>query len=208
MYRVQEGGGYLNAQLAHEIDFVRALFGEPVAVCADVRTSVPVRTLPDGEQLGVDADDTDALLLRMESGALVVLTCSVVGVHASGAQFEAFGRDGTIIARSPGTSSSTAGREDERLVFGAATDEGLRELPPSEREPRTRPDLPAGRFSSAAIRAFALMLEDWLPAFDGGDSRVADLYDGWAVQRIIDAARHSSAGAGWVELPATTRPAR
>jgi predicted dehydrogenase len=200
MYRVDEGGGYLNAQLAHDIDFVRALFGDPVAVCADVRTSVPTRTLPDGGVLDVDADDTDALVLRLSSGALAVVTCSVVGVHAAGAQFEAFGRNGTIIARSGGTSSSAAGRGDEVLLFGSAGEEGLRPLAPSDREPVSRPELPAGRFSSAAIRSFALMLEDWLPAFDGERSRAATLADGWAVQRIIEAARRSSDGAGWVEL--------
>lgn len=200
MYRLDQGGGYLNAQLAHEIDYVRALFGEVVAVCADVRTSVRTRTLEDGRALEVDADDTDALLLRLDSGAVAVLTCSVVGVHASGAQLEAFGSHGTIVSRSGGTSSTRAGRAGDEILMGSPGEEGLTPLPPSDRQPRSIPDLPEGRFRSTAIRAFALMLEDWLPAFRAEPSTVATLHDGWAVQRVIEAARASSDGAGWVEL--------
>jgi hypothetical protein len=126
-----------------------------------------------------------------------------MGIHASGAQFEAFGSDGTIIARSPGTSSSSSGREEAQLLYGSATDGGLRALAPSDREPRTQPVQSTGRFTASAIRAFAMMLEDWLPAFAAKPTRVADLYDGWAVQQIIDAARQSSDGAGWVDIEPT-----
>jgi hypothetical protein len=46
------------------------------------------------------------------------------------------------------------------------------------------------------------MLEDWLPAFSGAPTIAPTLRDGWRVQHIIDAARRSSAGDGWVELDA------
>ena len=43
------------------------------------------------------------------------------------------------------------------------------------------------------------MLEDWLPAFSGGSAAgVPTLTDGHRVQQIIDAARRSSDGDGWV----------
>ena len=41
-----EGGGYLMGMGSHDIDYVCALFGEPEAVCADVRTTVPARHTP------------------------------------------------------------------------------------------------------------------------------------------------------------------
>jgi predicted dehydrogenase len=200
IYHEDEGGGYLNAQMAHDIDFVRALFGDPVAVCADVRTSVPTRALPDGGVLEVTADDTDALVLRMATGGVVVLTCSVIGVHAAGAQLEVYGSGGSIVSMSSGMASSKVGRQEDVVLCGTPADQGLEPLPLSTREPRTRPVLEPGRFSSTAIRAFALMLEDWLPAFDGQESPVPTLWDGWAVQRIVDAAHESSDGAGWVAL--------
>ena len=59
--------------------------------------------------------------------------------------------------------------------------------------------LPARR-SASAIRALALMLEDWLPAFQGEPTVVPTLVDGHRVQRVVDAAHRSSAGGGWVTL--------
>jgi predicted dehydrogenase len=60
MYRRNEGGGYLNGQLSHEIDFIQTLFGRVVAVAADVRHSIDTVTTPAGE-IQVDADDTAGL---------------------------------------------------------------------------------------------------------------------------------------------------
>ena len=48
------------------------------------------------------------------------------------------------------------------------------------------------------VGATALMLEEWLPAFSGAPSPVASFRDGLRIQELIDAARASSAGAGWV----------
>jgi predicted dehydrogenase len=44
------------------------------------------------------------------------------------------------------------------------------------------------------------MLEDWLPAFSGGASPnpIPNFEDGLLVARVIEAARASAAGAGWV----------
>jgi hypothetical protein len=51
------------------------------------------------------------------------------------------------------------------------------------------------------ILAMALMLEDWLPAFSGAQTDVPSFRDGWLVQTVVEAARTSSAGAGWVDIP-------
>jgi hypothetical protein len=44
------------------------------------------------------------------------------------------------------------------------------------------------------------MLEDWLPAFSGEPTDAPTLPDGHRVQRVVDAARRSAAGEGWVTL--------
>lgn len=44
------------------------------------------------------------------------------------------------------------------------------------------------------------MLEDWKPAFAGGSAPTPTVRDGFNVQLVIDAARRSSAGAGWVDI--------
>jgi len=61
-------GGYLAGMLSHDIDWVCAMFGDPVDVCADVHTTVPKVTLADGTVMDVTADDTTTLIMRLASG--------------------------------------------------------------------------------------------------------------------------------------------
>lgn len=194
MYDRAQGGGYLAGMLVHDLDFVCSILGRPEAVCAEVRTSEPVRRLPDGETLDVTADDTAALLMRMESGVLAVLSISVMGAHADHYRLELFGSDGTIIG--DGDLRSTA------YSIGAATDDGLRPLPVSDRVPAHPENLPKG-LAGHASRAMALMLEDWLPAFDGAPSTTPTFSDGLLSLAIIDAAHRSSQGGGWEPVNVT-----
>jgi predicted dehydrogenase len=195
MYDLSEGGGYLNGLVAHDIDFVCSLFGRPEAVCADVRTSDPTRTLADGSTLAVTADDTSALLLRLEGGALAMISASVVGVHAHGAHLEVFGSRGSIVG-SLGARDGAGG-----LRAGTVDDDGLVDVEPDRRRPTNDSSIPT-RGASQLIRAMALMLEDWLPALSGRAAfqPIPSLSDGLLVQHVIEAARTSSAGAGWVGL--------
>lgn len=188
MYDREQGGGYLAGMLVHDLDFLCSLFGRPVSVCAEVRTSDPIRELPDGGTLTVSADDTAAVLMRMESGAAAVLSISVMGVHADHYRLELFGSDGTIIA--DGDLRSAA------YSFGAACDAGLSPLTVDAREPAHPERLPGG-LAGHASRAMALMLQDWLPAFDGAPSEAATFEDGLLSLAVIDAAHRSSEGGGW-----------
>jgi len=191
MYDRNQGGGYLAGMLVHDLDFVCSLLGEPESVCAEVRTSEPVRHLPDGQTIEVTADDTAALLLCMESGVVAVLSVSVIGAHADHYRLELFGSEGTIIG--DGTLRST----DYRI--GAASDDALTPLPISDREPAHPENLPHG-LAGHASRAMALMLEDWLPAFDGAPSAAPTFDDGLLSLAVIDAAHRSSEGGGWVAV--------
>ena len=195
MYDLAEGGGYLNGLVAHDIDFVCSLFGRPTAVCAEVRTAVPSRPLPEGGTLDVTADDTSALLLRLDSGALAVLTASVVGVHTAGAHLDVFGENGSIVG--PLGTRTDGGP----MRAGAVGDAGLTPVEPDPRLPAHDDTIPE-RGAAGMIRAMALMLEDWLPEVLGGVAAnpVPTLVDGLVVQQVIEAARRSAAGAGWVAL--------
>jgi predicted dehydrogenase len=190
MYRRQEGGGYLFGQMSHEIDFLRSLFGPVVAVCADVRHSLDRVATPAGD-IDVTADDTSAVLLRLEGGALAVLTNSAAGLGAGTNLFEAHGSNGTVaVNRFPtgaGSYVATVGGGDPRP------------LQPSSRRLASGIELPARR-SSGAVQAMGLLLEDWRPAFSGQVTNTPTIRDGWAVQQIIDTALRSSEGAGWVDL--------
>lgn len=195
MYDRDQGGGYLAGMLVHDLDFVCSLLGRPVSVCAEVRTSDPVRDLPDGETLDITADDTAVLLMRMESGVTAILSVSVIGAHADHYRLELFGSDGTIIG--DGDLRSTTYR------FGAAADDGLSQLHVDERQPAHPEQLPEG-LAGHAGRAMALMLEDWLPAFGGKPSAAATFEEGLLSLAVIDAAHRSAAGEGWVDVRTDT----
>jgi predicted dehydrogenase len=205
MYRLADGGGYLLGMASHDIDYLYCLFGVPEAVCADVRATIPVRTRADGSAFAADADDTASLLLRWASGVRASISLTTVGLHTgSRYRFEAFGSGGTA--------------EIDGTVFGGtvragrAGEDGLRELALSDAAVSVPSAIPATGRRSAPIRALALMLEQWLPSVRGlagagtgaaGGGRglapsVPTLRDGLVVQRVIDAARRSSDGAGWV----------
>src|ERR1700722_5022713 len=208
MYRLADGGGYLLGMASHDIDYLYCLFGLPEAVCADVHATIPTRTRADGSEFTADADDTASLLLRWSSGVRASISLTTVGLHTgSRYRFEAFGSGGTA--------------EIDGTVFGGTVragrtgEEGLRELALSDAAVSDPSAIPATGRRSAPIRALALMLEQWLPSVRGsaapatptGDGSgagpsVPTLRDGLAVQRVIDAARLSSDGAGWVSLPA------
>jgi predicted dehydrogenase len=194
MYDRDQGGGYLAGMLVHDLDFLCSLLGRPESVCAEVRTSDPVRELPDGETLRITADDTAALLMRMESGLTAILSVSVIGAHADHYRLELFGADGTIIG--DGDLRSTA------YLAGAAADDGLSPLAVTDREPAHPEHLSEG-LAGHASRAMALMLEDWLPAFDGEPSTVATFDDGLLSLAVIDAAHRSAEGSGWEPVHAT-----
>ena len=129
------------------------MFGEPTAICADVRTSISEVTLRDGTRLPVTADDTSVLLLRMASGALVELSSSVV-------------------AHTPRDGASKSSAPKERRGYQRTR----RQQPahrPRRRLPRTsRPGIAerevlsgalfADRGATVSVKAQTLMLEDWL----------------------------------------------
>jgi predicted dehydrogenase len=194
MYRRAEGGGYLMGMGSHDIDYICALFGEPEAVCADVRTTVKERTRPDGSTLGVDADDTSVLLMRMRNGMLVNIITTAVAFQRNFRAFEAFGSEGSLVM-----DGLLMGEEEVAVQAGSITQDSAIVVPSSDRKPASGIEPPKRR-AAGAIVSLALMLEDWLPALSGGSTVAPSLHDGHRVQRVVDAARRSSEGGGWVAL--------
>ena len=146
MYRTDEGGGYLMGLSSHDIDFLTFLLGEPESVCAEVRSSVPIRRRPDGSELEVDADDTSVVLMRMRSGALVTVSTSVVGLHQNRRELILLGSQGAI------TVDGAIQGGPPALRAGRAGEEGWHEVAPSHRMPRSGIELPKRRAAGGSAR--------------------------------------------------------
>jgi predicted dehydrogenase len=196
MYDEKEGGGYLLGMASHDIDMACAVFGDPVAVCADVRTSEKVRQREDGSNLEVTADDTSVVLMRMASGATVEVATCAVAVGQDQRRIESFGRGGAIMAQ-----SRVQATEHGTLQVTTAGEPAAHDVAYSERDLRSGRELPKRR-AAGSIKSLALLLEDWLPAIkgEGPATGVPTLRDGYIAQSVVDAARRSSRGEGWVEL--------
>jgi predicted dehydrogenase len=120
-----------------------------------------------------------------------VLSVSVMGAQADHFGMDLFGSDGTVTGE--GTVRGATFRA------GTPAGDGLAPLPPSTRRPAGDDSLPGG-LAGEASRSMALMLEDWLPAFDGTPTAVPTFTDGLRTIRIVDAAHRSAEGAGWVAV--------
>jgi predicted dehydrogenase len=189
-HSLDQGGGFLNAVTAHDIDLVRLLFGEPVAVCAGLARSLPGASPHEGA--AVDAEDTVALLLRLSSGALAAISGTATSVHGSGYRLEASGSGGTLQLGS--------GPHGTSVRFGGAGQERPSRLAIKRRHPTKRLAIERDYPLFEQVRAMALLLEDWQLGRGETAGSVPTFADALRVQEVIDGARASAEGAGWVEL--------
>ncbi|MFD0518591.1 Gfo/Idh/MocA family protein [Paractinoplanes durhamensis] len=105
--RERGGNGVLGDLGSHGIDLIRYLLGDISAVVADTATFIPTRPLPSGATSGhtlgsgepgpVENEDYFGALLRMDSGARVVLEASRVAVAEQNSYgFEIHGTRGAL----------------------------------------------------------------------------------------------------------------
>ena len=142
----------------------------------------------------VDADDTAVLLLRMRNGMIVSIITTAVAFQRNFRAFEVFGSEGSLCMY-----GLLMGEEEVQVVSGSVGQDAAQVVASSDCRPRSGIEAPKRR-AAAAIVSLALMLEDWLPALSGQPTVAPTLRDGHRVQRIVDAARQSSVGGGWVSL--------
>lgn len=174
---LNEGGGFLNAVLVHDLDLVDQLFGQIQSVCATLGRS------PDH-----DAEHTAALSLRLQSGAIVNISGTTVSARGSGYRLEVSGSRASAVLDSFGLRVAEPG--GEYTTWHSA-----------ERQPQSALAVPATYPLYPQVRAMALLLEDWLPALTrGGPGAAPTFMDALRAQQVIDAARQSHAGAGWIDV--------
>jgi predicted dehydrogenase len=206
--RARGGNGVLGDLGAHGVDLVRYLLGEIGTLVADTAIFVPSRPRPTGATAGhqrgagepgpVENEDYLSALLRMASGARVVLEASRVAVAEQNSYgFEIHGTDGALFW--------DFRRMGELGVGGGATDPAYQDEP--ARTVFVGPgDGEYGAFQPGA--GIAMGYDDlkvieayrFLRSITDGVPHGATLADAIAAADALDAMSRSAETGGWVKL--------
>jgi predicted dehydrogenase len=187
----ERGGGILGAVGSHMLDLCRWLFGKIDRLTATLQIGQLYRTDPaTGSRRQVTADDYAQLLLRFANGAQGSITLSGLTPGPTQAELIIIGAQGALRLDSQerlwgvqGQAMAGGAWQPIQTTFPADLPAGV----PAE-------PFPAGTYFLA--RAVAENLSQGkISAPDA-----ASFYDGLAVQRALDAARHSHREQAWVTV--------
>lgn len=182
-----QGGGAWGAVGSHYVDAVRHFAGEIEAVQAVLETFIPERSTAGGERRAVTSDDFAAVHLRLASGAVAVMSFTVVAAVDEDTGLTLVGERGAF---------RLAG---DRLLYAAPKGE-WKELAAGE-ELSMPGDTPGGAFGTGTVHLGRALRE----ALDEGNrdalAPAATFLDGLRQQQVLDAARKSHAdGGAWVRV--------
>jgi predicted dehydrogenase len=188
----EAGGGFLGALGSHYIDALRNWFGEIAAVSAEIDTVIKNRYLPNSNEMRtVTADDSFTLLCRFARGGKAIINVSVVTPFGNGERVELYGSQGSLVIDNDG-----------RLYGGRVGEDHLQALQipsrytsgPSSGDQRLRPFVTLAGDFVEAIRQTKQTGTAPGPVAPG-------FIDGYKIQQVIEAARHSAETKCWVSLP-------
>jgi predicted dehydrogenase len=178
----ESGGGVWGAVGSHFVDTIRYLGLEIEAVQAMLHTAIKER--PGGS---VTSDDFAAVHFRLAGGAVAALTFSAV----------ASGPDEATVTTIHGETGALRLREEE-LLF-AKPKEAFQRIAGGDLQNRPG-NSPGGAFGTGTLLLGHALRE----ALDRGDREAlapaATFHDGLMQQRVLDAARESGRGGGWVRV--------
>jgi predicted dehydrogenase len=206
--RARGGTGVLGDLASHGVDLVRHLLGDITALVADTAVFLPTRPRPTGATAGhgrasggepgpVENDDYVSALLRLASGARVVLEASRVAVAEQNAYgFEIHGTAGALFwdfrrmgELGVGRGSSAQDQSMSTVFVGPGAGD-------------------YGAFQPGAGNAMGyddlkvIEARNFLDSIAGGRPCGAHLDDAVRAAVTLDALSASAAGGGWVEVPA------
>jgi predicted dehydrogenase len=210
--RARGGNGVLGDLASHAVDLVRFLLGDIESVVADTAVFLPERARPSGVTAGhsqvvggemgaVENDDYVSALLRMASGARVVLEVSRVAV----------GEQNTYGFVVHGTTGAVAW--DFRRMGELTVSQGGR----YQDQPSTTVFVGPGAGHYAAFQpgaGIAMGYDDlkvieaanFLTSIAAGRSSGADIDDAVRAAATLDALTDSSTAGSWVDVPVLTGP--
>ena len=191
-YKKAEGGGLALDMMAHWRYMIDRLAAPVISVSALMATAIPERVDERGARYAVDVEDTSHALLRLEGGAVGVITNS----WATRVR-----REDTMLVQIDGTlGSAVAGRQrcftqgavnTPEAFFGPSRPGGMDFSAHWQEVPDTTPYLPP----------FRQCWEAFLRYFAEDAPYVPTLVEGAKAVQLADAAYRSVAERRWIDLP-------
>ena len=168
------GGGILGAVGSHLIDLCRFWSGSEITYVAGlVKTFVPERRDETGALRPVTADDFASCVLETATGVAATMTLSTVAHHGPGHVAQVTGSEGTLLLS--GETKLELGKSGGPLEDISA---------PDDLWEKTKPN-------NMWARSFVRLLREMVRVIGGArpEGEPATFYDGWQVQRVLDAVR-------------------
>jgi predicted dehydrogenase len=212
--RARGGNGVLGDLASHAVDLVRFLLGDIASVVADTATFLPERARPAGATAGharaaggemgtVENEDYVSALLRLSSGARVVLEASRVAVGEQNTYgFQVHGTTGAL--------SWDFRRMGELAVSrgGLAQDQPIATVHVGPGAGHYAAFQPGAGIAMGYDDLKVVEAHEFLRSIAEGRSYGTDVHDAVAAAVTVEALAASAAGGSWIEVPALRGSAR
>jgi predicted dehydrogenase len=181
---------------SHALHMLVFMFGEVDEVVAHDARLLDEWRFPDGNVLKPETNDFATLLLRMKNGMLIQLQVSWSATVPPGWRLEAFGSNGRFVASAPSFPTS----RETTLHAGTLADGRLEPIPMPQRLTET-PDVGINaEVEPQPAYPMALSMSRMTAAIRGEGAAAPDFEQAWFVERVLEAARRSSAEGRWVRI--------
>jgi len=197
------GGGSLFDLGSHVIDITRFLLGDFKKIFAELEIFTKQRPVfeKSDEFCSVEVDDLAILLFEMENGAIGTIEATKVATGANDEfRIEIHGEKGAIRFNSmqPNYLEVYDTRAEEAPIGGRR---GFTAIETVQRYPKPALQFPGPKFSIGWIRNHIGNAMDFITNVVEGKKPLADMYAGYKVQEVMEAALISDKEKRWVELP-------
>ncbi len=197
------GGGAIYDLASHIIDLVRFLLGDFKRVFSKLEIFIKERPLSDSpnKMCEVDVDDLALILFELENGVIGTMEATKVATGTNDeVRFEVHGEKGAIRFNSmqPNYLEVYDTREAENPIGG---NRGFKSIETVQRYPEPALPFPGPKFSIGWLRYHQGNAYDFINNILNKTRPEADIYSGYKVQEVIEAAVLSDREKQWIELP-------
>lgn len=181
---------------SHALHMVVFMFGEVEEVVAHDGQLLNEWQFPDGKAIKPETNDFACLLMRMKNRMLMQLQVSWSATLASGWSLEAFGSNGRFVASAPSFPTS----RDTTLLAGTLAGGRLETVQMPQHLLETSEITIGAEVEPQPAYPMALSMNRMVQAIRGDAPASPDFEQAWLVERVLEAARRSSAEKRWVRI--------